>query len=84
MDLTFNVLSGCNNITFQVVFGSEEFTHYLGLPQQDSRAFPDAFGAFLNGNNVALVDAYGPSAGPPDQAYGSACRRLKHPTLINL
>ncbi len=56
LDITFDVPSGYNSITFEVVFGTEEYEDFVGTK------FPDAFGFFLNGSttNLALVDAYGP------------------------
>ena len=49
LDLTFNVLPGYDHITFQIVWGSEEYAHWIGSP------FPDAFGVFVNGINVATT-----------------------------
>lgn len=48
LDIYFDVVPGSNNVTFQVVFGSEEYPDFVGSP------FVDGFGIFLNGTNIAF------------------------------
>ena len=50
LDLTFTVNPGVSNIFFNVAFGSEEFPMFVGTQ------FVDAFGLYLNGTNIALVN----------------------------
>ncbi len=47
--LEFDFIPGTNLITFEYVFGSEEYNEYVGSP------YNDVFGFFLNGKNVALL-----------------------------
>ncbi len=48
LDIYFDVAPGSNNVTFQVVFGSEEYPDFVNSP------FVDGFGIFLNGTNIAF------------------------------
>ncbi len=48
LDIYFDVIPGSNNVTFQVVFGSEEYPDFVGSQ------FVDGFGIFLNGTNIAF------------------------------
>jgi len=48
LDILFDVAPGYNVVTFQVVFGSEEYPDFVGSP------FVDGFGIFLNGTNIAF------------------------------
>jgi uncharacterized repeat protein (TIGR01451 family) len=47
--LEFDFIPSTNIITFEYVFGSEEYNEYVGSP------YNDVFGFFVNGNNVALL-----------------------------
>lgn len=47
--INFDMLPGFDSVSFNVVFGSEEFPEYV-----DSE-FVDGFGMFLNGTNIASV-----------------------------
>ncbi len=47
--LEFDFVTKGPNLTFQYVFGSEEYNQFVGS------GFNDVFGFFLNGHNVALV-----------------------------
>lgn len=46
-DLTFDVDNSIDRVFFNVVFGSEEFSEFIGT------SFIDAFGIYLNGVNIA-------------------------------
>ncbi|MEN9573244.1 MAG: hypothetical protein RL514_1099 [Verrucomicrobiota bacterium] len=50
LDVTFDVLPEFDRVTFQVVFGSEEFPEYV------NSSFVDGFGILLNGVNQAFVN----------------------------
>jgi len=50
IDITFDMDPGVNAITFDIVFGSEEFPEFFGSE------FFDGFGLFVNGTNIAFVD----------------------------
>ncbi|MCL4720490.1 MAG: choice-of-anchor L domain-containing protein [Gammaproteobacteria bacterium] len=47
--ISFDMLPGFSTVSFNVVFGSEEYPEYVGSP------FVDGFGMFLNGQNIAFV-----------------------------
>ncbi len=47
LDITFDVDLGVSSVFFNVVFGSDEFSEFVGS------SFIDAFGIFLNGVNIA-------------------------------
>ena len=47
--ITFDMLPGYSAVTFNVAYGTEEYTNFI------NSAFVDIFAAFLNGANVALV-----------------------------
>jgi hypothetical protein len=47
--IAFDMEPGFDSVSFNVVFGSEEFPEFVGSP------FIDAFGLFLNGANIAFV-----------------------------
>jgi hypothetical protein len=47
--LSFSFIPSSTSITFQYVFGSEEYNEFVGSP------FNDVFGFFLNGANLALI-----------------------------
>jgi hypothetical protein len=49
LDLVFNVQPGTSNVSFRVVWGTEEYPQYIGSD------FVDAFGIFLNGSNIAYA-----------------------------
>ena len=48
IDITFDLAQGVSNIFFDVVYGTEEFPEF-SAPDD----FPDGFGLFLNGVNIA-------------------------------
>jgi RHS repeat-associated protein len=48
-DVYFDLLPGYDTLTFDVVFGSEEYPEWVGK-------FVDGFGLFVNGENIAFVD----------------------------
>ena len=50
IDIVFDMLIGFNAVTFDVVFGSEEF------PEYGATDFKDGFGIFLNNENIAYVN----------------------------
>jgi hypothetical protein len=47
--INFDMLPGFDSVSFNVVFGSEEYPEFVDSP------FVDGFGMFLNGTNVASV-----------------------------
>ncbi len=49
LDIVFNVNPGISNISFRVVFGTDEFPEFVGSE------FIDAFGLYLNGSNIAFA-----------------------------
>jgi hypothetical protein len=49
LTLTFTAGANTNKIFFNGVFGSAEYPHFVGQ-------FPDGFGLFLNGKNIAFAD----------------------------
>jgi hypothetical protein len=49
IDVIFSADAATSTVFFSVVFGSEEFSEYVGS------AFIDGFGLFLNGSNIAFV-----------------------------
>ena len=48
LDIRFAVQPGFNQVTFNLVFGSEEWPTFVG-------SFNDGFGIFLNGTNIAFT-----------------------------
>ncbi len=48
LDIRFAVQPGFNQVTFNLVFGSEEWPAFVG-------SFNDGFGIFLNGTNIAFT-----------------------------
>lgn len=46
--ITFDLAPGFDGISFNFIFGSEEYPEYVGT------AYNDVFGAYLNGNQVAF------------------------------
>ncbi len=58
--LRFDVQPGFSNVFFRVVFGSEEYPEYV-----DSE-FIDAFGLYLNGNNIAFTGGQPININHPD------------------
>lgn len=51
IDISFDMQSGYDGIRFLLVFGTEEYPDFVG------GQFSDAFGAYLNGSNIALVSS---------------------------
>jgi hypothetical protein len=51
LDITFDMQPGCNAVSVDGVFGSEEFPTFVGSE------FVDGFGIYLNGTNIAFVGA---------------------------
>jgi hypothetical protein len=51
--LQFDVIPNTSSITFTYVFGSQEYNNFI------NDGFPDIFGLFVNGQNVALVPGTG-------------------------
>jgi hypothetical protein len=49
LTVTFTAAPNTNKIFFNGVFGSAEYPHFVG-------SFPDGFGLFLNGKNIAFAD----------------------------
>lgn len=62
LDITFSMLPGFGNVFFNVVFGSEEFSEFVGS------SFIDAFGLYLNGVNIASVGGMPVNINHPDMA----------------
>ena len=62
LDLVFDVDGGTTSIFFNIVFGSEEFSEFVGSN------FIDAFGIYLNGVNIALFDGLPVNVDHPDMA----------------
>lgn len=50
LDINFTLAPNRNAVSFDVVFGSEEFPEYVNL------GFNDGFGLFVNGQNIAYAD----------------------------
>lgn len=67
LDITFDADSSVTDIFFQAVFGSEEFSGYVGT------AFNDGFGIFLNGKNIAGVI--------PDGETTTSTISISHPDM---
>jgi len=59
--LTFDVGADVDRIFFNVAFGSEEFSRFLGTN------FVDAFGIFLNGENIAIFKGDGVDVNHKDE-----------------
>jgi len=49
-DIEFDLLPGYDTLTFNLVFGSEEYPEWVGTE------FVDGFGLFVDGENIAFVD----------------------------
>jgi len=49
LEITFNLLPGYQDLSFMVVFGSEEYPEFVGS------SFVDGFGLYINGTNIAEV-----------------------------
>jgi hypothetical protein len=60
--IAFDMEPGFDTVSFNVVFGSEEFEEFVGSP------FIDAFGLFLNGANIAFVGGKPVNIDHPDMA----------------
>ena len=62
-DIGFDLMPGYDSITFDVVFGSEEYIEWV------ESEFIDGFGLFLNGENVAFSDYYPINIKHPEFRY---------------
>jgi hypothetical protein len=51
LDITFDMQAGCDTISLDVAFGSEEFPVFVGSE------FVDGLGIFVNGTDIAFVSA---------------------------
>lgn len=60
LDLTFTTSTG--DVSFYVVFGSEEYPEYVGTQ------YVDAFGMYLDGTNIALVGGQPVNTNHPQMA----------------
>ena len=60
--IQFDMAQGFDTVSFDVVFGSEEFEEFVGSP------YIDAFGMFLNGTNIAFVGGKPVNIDHPDMA----------------
>lgn len=60
--INFDLLPGFDRIFFDVVWGSEEFSEFVGSP------FIDAFGMFVNGTNVAVANGSPINVDHPEMA----------------
>jgi hypothetical protein len=60
-------------VSFQYVFGSEEYNEWVGSP------FNDVFGFFLNGTNIAVVPATCSNAGIPVAINNVDCQYPYNP-----
>lgn len=60
--IEFDMANGFDTVSFEVVFGSEEFPEFVGSP------YIDAFGLFLNGTNIAFVGGQPVNIDHPDMA----------------
>jgi uncharacterized repeat protein (TIGR01451 family)/uncharacterized delta-60 repeat protein len=49
LDIVFDMLPGFDRVEFKVVFGSEEYSEFVGS------SFIDGFGLYLNGSNIAFT-----------------------------
>ena len=75
-DLIFDVGATTHSIFFNVVFGSDEYSEYVGTE------YIDAFGIYLNGVNIALFDAKPVNVDHPNMAFisGTELDGLLDPT----
>jgi hypothetical protein len=85
LEIIFDVNDSCHSISFEFIFGSEEYPEWVGSP------YNDVFGAYLNGTQVAFdsdgnpITINGPffSSGavqiPPDNGmeYDGSTAKLK-------
>lgn len=60
IDITFDASPEVENVFFTIVFGSEEFTEFIGTD------FIDTFGIYFNGTNIALVNGQPVNINHPD------------------
>jgi hypothetical protein len=51
LDITFDMQAGCDTISLDAVFGSEEYPDFVGSP------FVDGMGIFVDGTDIAFVNA---------------------------
>lgn len=63
LDITFDLLPGFDTVSFNVVFGSEEYAELLG------DLFVDGFGLLVNGTNIAQIDGHSVNVNHPDMAF---------------
>jgi hypothetical protein len=71
LEIIFDVNDSCHSISFEFIFGSEEYPEWVGSP------YNDVFGAYLNGTQVAFDSDGNPITinGPFFQAV--LCRFLR-------
>lgn len=60
LEITFDLAPSKASISFQVVFGSEEYTEYVGS------VYVDGFGLFVNGTNIASTGGRPVNINHPD------------------
>ncbi len=65
LDITFDMLPGYDTVYFDVVFGSEEYEEYVNSP------YIDAFGLFVNGQNIALVNDLPVNINHPEMVFAN-------------
>lgn len=63
IDVMFDMLPGSDKVFFNVVFGSEEYSEFVGS------SFIDGFGLYVNGVNVAFVGGQPVNINHPDMAF---------------
>lgn len=63
LDIIFDVDANTNSIFFNVVFGSDEFSEYIGS------SYIDAFGIYLNGVNIAIFNGDPINIDHPNMAF---------------
>src|SRR5262249_33717772 len=60
LDIRFDMEPGFNQVTFHVVFGSDEYPEFVGS------IFIDGFGIYLNGTNIAFTGGAPVNINHPD------------------
>ncbi len=62
LDITFDLLPGFDTVSFDVVFGSDEYPEFV------NSSFVDGFGIYLNGQNIAFSGGRPVNINHPDMA----------------